>query len=144
MKLPVQGKLCGHVGRTSHRTGCYLFIYLGIIKPCPARRLRQQLGKIVIGNLSDSIAALIDIVANLMGDAPAKSRPVTGGTGQCGGVPLNSDMVSGSIHKSPGKHSHIADVQMLRRQCVFASSRSRRIAQSLVLVKESHGFLHRL
>ncbi len=71
----------------------------------------------VVGDLGP--AQLVHVVADLVGDAPAKQAVGAASTGLGGGLTLDqggggavlhADVIAGGVHEGTGEHAHVADV----------------------------------
>ena len=74
MKLPVHGKLRKHIGCSSHCARSHFFINIIIGKAYGIIAVRgfSKLREIVVCDFRVSVASLVDIVADFMGNSPAK------------------------------------------------------------------------
>ena len=162
MKLPVHSQLGKYIRSASLRTRSHLLVNLVILEPhtviCLFRLGKH--GKIVISDLRNRIAALVDAVSDLMRNPPSEiistlvsslwiCRQRITGYHTRRGTPFDSDVVAGRIHKCPRKHPLVPDVQMPGRIGVFhIHRRSIRflgiLCQSLMLIEQMHHVLHRL
>ena len=152
VKLPVHRQLGEHIGvGAGGAAGDFVIDVLVVEAHAAIRRLRK-LGEVVVGDFGHRIAAVVDVMADLMRDAPAEIGAVLvravliAGNGHAVGqaghrTPLDADVVARRIHEGPGEHPHIADIQMLGGQ-VVGRSRAFQIRQALVLVEQFHHLVH--
>ena len=162
MELPVHGKTCKHIFRTAFCTRSDLLIHILIFIAYRIICLLClcQNGIIIVGYLGDSIGRLIDDMAYLMGNSPAKklsahifSIITFNRYTACKAAhtaPFDTHMKPAGIHKGSGKHSHVTYVQTAGRQIIFAAILGSQclvsiiITQSFVLVKQCHHLFHSL
>ncbi len=160
MKLPVHSQLCKYIVGIPCGIGRHLFKHFRILKTHGIVRIPclRQYGIIIVGHLRMGVGGLIDLMADLVSDAPSKVsaalisairvsryRSCTHQTGNRS--PFNSYMVTGCIHKCAGKHLHVADIQIpVGKMMVFGGfircSVGKGTGQPFVLVKQTKHVVH--
>ena len=151
VQLPVESQLREHIAGMTGGAAGHLAVD-GVVAETHALAGLGNLGEIVVGNFRHGIAALVDVVADLMGDAPAEEVAALVAAvllhndgvafSQAGyRTPADADVVARRVHERAGKHTHIADVQVLGRQTVLIPG-ARQIGQALMLVEQRHHLVH--
>ena len=151
MQLPVQPQLGENVAGMAGGAAGDLAVD-GVVAEADALVGLGDLGEIVVGDFRHGIAALVDVVADLVGDAPAEevAAAIAAILVQRDGlaaaqtghrIPADADVVARRIHEGAGKHPHIPDIQVLGGQTVLVPCPGQ-VGQALVLVEQDHHLVH--
>ena len=159
-QLPVHGQLREHAAGAALVARGHAVVHVIVAEPGRGARAvgLRQLREVVVRHLGVGVLGLVDIVPDLVRDAPSEVRP---GSLLAVAVhrdrrtlaeprdriPLDADVVARRVHERAREHARVADVEMLRGQQVAldhgrVGSRVEGIGQALVLVEQLHHLIH--
>ncbi len=153
MELPVHSQLCEHIGSRSLRARSHFVIHIPVLEAHAAVIVLclGQHRKVIIRNLRNGIASLVNTMSDLMGNPPSEISAALIPSFRIGlhrhtvhhsgcRPPFNSYMIAGSIHERSREHSLITNIQVALRYLIHGIGRGG--IQSLMLVEEIHHIFH--
>ena len=112
VKLPVHTQLCKYIGSRTLSAGCHFVINIRVLETHTVIGILClcQNGEIVVRYLRHRIGALVNTMANFMGNSPSKVYAALISSFRVGhhrnrrhhtgtGTPFDTNMIAGSVHK---------------------------------------------